>query len=167
MSTPPGADPLAVALPYPDPPVVSGPRVDDAGADDTAMVVSEEQWRVGTEWVVSGRVRLRRRIVTEYRTVEVAVRREIVEVAGDTVDFRDGHLVGVGLDGPPVAAPAPSTPFVAVLREEVPVVTVQVRPYERFTVTTTRVQDAATVHDTVRREQLDVTVHPHQPAEEN
>ena len=162
MSSPPGADPLEVALPYPHPPTAEA-RGDAAGV----VTVSEEQWRVGTEWVVSGRVRIRRRIVTEYRTIEVAVRREIVELDGDTVDFRDGRLVGVALDGPPVAPPDPTAPFVAVLREEVPVVTLQVRPYERLTVTTSRRQSAEAVHDTVRHEQVDITTHPSHPAEEH
>lgn len=136
------------------------------GTDDT-VIVSEEQWHVGTEWVVSGRVRVRRRIVTEYRTIEIAVRREIVELDGDTVDFREGRLVGVGLDGPAVPAPAGAAPFAAVLREEFPLVSMQIRPYERLTVTTTNVPGAATVQDTVRREQLDITTQPFPIPEEN
>jgi hypothetical protein len=121
---------------------------------------------VGTEWIVSGRVRLRRRIVTERRTIDVVVRREVVEFDGEQVDFHDGHLIGTAWDGPSVEQPADPTPFTAVLREEVPIVSLAIRPYERVTVTTTRVQDTATVHDTVQAEHVEITMHPPHDTEE-
>lgn len=137
-------DPLGAALPGPD----------EAFAE---VVASAQTLTVGTEWVVAGHVRVRRRVVTERRTIEVDVRREIVEIEGDDVDFDHGRLFGTALDGPPVAGPSSvPAPFVAVLREEVPRVELDVRAYERLTVTTIRVQDAATVHTAVSREEIDV-----------
>lgn len=63
---------------------------------------------------------VRRRVVTELRTIEVQVRREVLEVE---------HLP---LDGPalPVAG-EPRQALTVVLSEEVPVVRLEVRPYER------------------------------------
>ena len=124
---------------------------------EAAVTVSEQRLAVATEWTVSGRVRVQRRIVTERRTVEIEVRREIVELHGDALDFREGLLVGTELDGPPVERPVgDAQPLVVVLREEVPVVTMQVRPYEQVTLLSTLVSAVDTVTDTVQREQVEM-----------
>jgi len=171
MTSTAGADPLEIALRYPEPP--------DTGAHDATrsggvvgvpgggpeVTVAAERLSVGTEWSVSGKLRLRRRIVTENRTIEVSVRREILELAGDDLDFRDGRLIGTAAGGRPEDQPAERAPFVAVLREEVPVVTLEVRPYERVTVSVMRVQDFETVHDTVQHEQVEITQNPHDTKE--
>lgn len=93
----------------------------DAG--DAAEVVLHQE-RVHVD-VVREAVRavVRRRIVSEVRTIEVTVRREVLEVE---------HLPA---DGPalPVAG-EPRQALTMVLSEEVPVVQLQVQPYERVTV---------------------------------
>jgi hypothetical protein len=65
---------------------------------------------------------VRRRIVTEVRTVEVTVRREVLEVE---------HLPAEASTLP--VAQEPRQALSLVLSEEVPVVTLQVQPYERVT----------------------------------
>ncbi len=166
MSVTPGVDPVEVALQYPEAPDTTTADatptggVSGAPASGPAVTLSAEQLAVGTEWVVSGRLRLRRRIVTERRTVEIEVRREVIELQGETVDFHEGFLVGTALDGPPVQPTGTPAPFVAVLREEVPVITFGVRPYERVTVSMRRVQDTDTVHRTLRHEQVEISTHP-------
>jgi uncharacterized protein (TIGR02271 family) len=97
------------------------------------VVLSGERVLVGTEWVESGRVRLRRRVITETQTIEVVVRREelIVEtmdVAATTPDGSVWH--GTSFDGPAVSEPIVEPPLVLVLSREVPQVTTHVEPYE-------------------------------------
>lgn len=126
-------------------------------ASPAEVVRHEERLTIGTEWVRSGRVRVRRRVVTERRTVEVEVRREVLELEGDDVDFRDGHLVGTDLRGPVVTAPTDSGPVVVVLREEVPEVVLRVAAYERVTVSRSRVEDTQVLEGTLAHEEVDVS----------
>jgi hypothetical protein len=94
----------------------------DAGpAADAEVVLHEERVHVDVAREAVRAV-VRRRIVTEVRTVEVTVRREVLEVE---------HLPA---DGPalPVGA-EPRQALSLVLSEEVPVVTLRVQPYERVT----------------------------------
>lgn len=124
---------------------------------------SAQAWDVDTEWVVTGQVRVRRRVVTERRTVEVEVHREVLEIDGDDLDFHDGRLFGVAVGAVVPDAPTPQSPIVLVLREEVARIVHDVRAYERVTVTTERVTDVETVHDQLRREVVDVDVRPAVP----
>jgi uncharacterized protein (TIGR02271 family) len=137
-----------------------------AAVGTTELTARAETLTVGTEWVVAGRVRVRRRVVTERRTIEVDVRREVLEIDGDDLDFHDGRLVGVAADPAIADAPPPQPPIVVVLREERPRVVHEVHAYERVSVTTERVTDVETVHDALRREVVDVETssaepHPH------
>lgn len=111
------------------------------------VVLHEERLRVDTRHAPYERAVLRRRIVEEVRTVEVTVRREelVVEQAATGVSEVD--------DG----APFPRPPLVVVLSEEVPVVAVQTRPYERVTVDVVAVSRKAEVTETVGREQVDMS----------
>jgi hypothetical protein len=91
----------------------------DGSAADAEVVLHEERVHVD---VVREAVRavVRRRIVTEVRTVEVTVRREVLEIE---------HLPAEGPALP--VAHEPRQALSLVLSEEVPVVTLQVQPYER------------------------------------
>lgn len=113
------------------------------------VVLHEEQLRVATRRVPIEKVTVRRRVVTEVRQVEVTVRREELEVRHVPLDGREQDPVG-----------PPPEPLVVVLSEEVPVVQLAVRPYERVTVHVDRVVDEQTVTETVRRERGEVATEP-------
>jgi stress response protein YsnF len=88
-----------------------------------------------------------RRIVTESQTVEVTLRREVLEV--EYVPVADGQA-----PVPPGRSPAP---VVVVLSEEVPVVTTAVRPYERVVVDVASVERAQEVTARISQERADIT----------
>jgi stress response protein YsnF len=138
----------------PDPPF----DITAAPAQQIVTTLSREQVTVGTEWVISGHVRLRRRVVTDTLTVPITVRREelIIEVI-NAAYTTEGHLVGTDQTG--TAAPEPpgvENPVVLVLHQEVPRVTVRIEPYERVTVDIATTADAVEVASEVRHEQLDL-----------
>lgn len=120
-----------------DYPVTSETEAIAGAGEEAATTLSHEVLQVGTEWAEAGQIRLRRRIVTETRTVEVSVRREELVVDVLDVDERHGALLGTARDGRVSDEPDPQRPLVIVLQEEVPEVSVRLRPYERVTVTTT------------------------------
>lgn len=122
---------------------------------DGAMTVSAEQVYVDTEWTVSGRVRLRRQIETRTETIQVTLRREVLVVDTEDTADADGPLAGVATGTPAVGAPGPvPEPIVLVLREEVPEVSVQIRPYERVSAGVVRTSGEHPVTATARREQV-------------
>jgi len=119
-----------------DPLTTTGPEV----------VLHEERLRVGTRPVPVERLVLRRRITTEVRQVEVTVRREVLEVQRDTLSEQDA------------SGPARTQePLVVVLSEEVPVVQLQTRPYERVRVDIETVTEQQQVTGTVGRERAELT----------
>ena len=129
------------------PPPVTGP------GQHAAVVLFGDQVIVGTQWVVSGRVRLRRHVITETVMIPVVVRREelVVETmdvaaAPDDPDVWRGTAVPgpapplprVGGRGPPRAGGPPAAraggpPVHVVLRREIPDIGVHVEPYELAT----------------------------------
>jgi len=121
-------------------------------------VLHEQHDRVGVQQVVTGVVRVRRRIVTETRQVDVTVRREVLEFdpplppgsRGDDVfdvDAEAGHRSG----------PGAGEQIVVDLREEVPVVVTEVRPVERVRIGVRRVPGAAEVTTTTSREEVEIS----------
>lgn len=123
------------------------------------MVLREQRDRVGLERVVTGVVRVRRRIVTETRQVEVTVRREVLEVdppvapgtTGDEVfdiDADSGNRRGAGGSDRDVLLD---------LRAEFPIVGIEVRAVERVRIGVRRVPGAAEVVTTTEREQIEIT----------
>lgn len=64
-------------------------RILDPGADDVAVTRSEERLVVRTEAVPVRRVRIRKVIVSEERTVTVTVRREELRVEEEPLDGTD------------------------------------------------------------------------------
>ena len=120
----------------------SGPTTDDA------MTRSEEQLRVGTERVQTGKARLRKYVVTEDVTTTVPVSREEVRIEREPIT--DGN-VGEALSGPAIS----EEEHEVVLHAERPVVAKEAVPVERVRLDVDTVTDQETVSDTVRKEQID------------
>lgn len=115
--------------------------------DAPQVVLHQERLDAGVDRVAVRAV-LRKRITTEVRQVEVTVRREVLEVE---------HLP---VTDQGAAAPVPvgdREPLVIVLSEEVPVVELRTRPYERVTVGVERVTEQRDVSAPVDTEHADVT----------
>jgi uncharacterized protein (TIGR02271 family) len=148
---PPGRDDLTAlhrhyAL---GPPVGAAP----GPAPDTAAVTRyEERLRVGAQTFVTGRVRVRKRLVTEQQTVTVPVTREEI-----TIEHLDAPA-----DGPPgpgagtAGAPLSEEVLDVVRYEERVVVTTEVVPVERVRVVRHVVTTPQVVEGTVRREVVEV-----------
>jgi len=121
----------------------SGPTTDDA------MTRSEEQLRVGTESVETGRARLRKYIVTENVTQTVPVSREEVRIEREPIT--DSNYDSA-MSGPELS----EEEHEVVLHAERPVVDKEVRPVERVRLGTETTTDTETVSEEVRREEIDV-----------
>ena len=115
------------------------------GSVDAEVVLHEERVRVDVAREAVRAV-VRRRIVTEVRTVEVTVRREVLEVE---------HLPAEGPALP--VSHEPRQALSLVLSEEVPVVTLQVQPYERVTLEVEPVAAEERVTTTRGEERVDLT----------
>lgn len=125
-------------------------RHPDAAHDAAEVVLREQRLSVTTVRVPTERIVLRRRIVTEVRQLEVTLQREELEVQRLPLDPQDtaGRLAAPGV---------PAAPLVIVLSEQVPVVQLQTRPYQRVTVCVEAVAGEQQVHEQVSREQAEVT----------
>ena len=120
----------------------SGPTTDDA------MTRSEEQLRVGTEKVETGRARLRKYIVTEQKTVTVPVQREEVRLEREPItDANRGQAMSGG--------DITEEEHEVVLTEERPVIQKEVVPVERVKLAKETVADQVEVSEEVRKEQID------------
>jgi len=127
-------------------------RTSAAEPSEASVVVrSEERLRVGNQLVPVERVRVRRRVVTETRTVQVEVRREELVLERLPVEA-SGRAADSGPTGP--TDPAGPREVVLELREEVPVVTTRVRPVERVWVWVARVAGTQQVATTLSREEI-------------
>jgi uncharacterized protein (TIGR02271 family) len=132
-----------------------------SGHPDVVMTLRQEQLRVGAEWVAAGRVRVRRRVVSETRTVQVTLRREELVLDTDAAVAVHGATVGIMFDGPAVAAPTgPVEPLVIVLREERPEIVTRLYPYERVTVHVDLAATEQQIDSPVRTEAVDYAVQP-------
>ena len=137
-------------------PIATGPPVAPAGARDGSMTRSEEQLRVSTQRVVSGRVRVVKYVVTEEVQVTVPIRREEIRLEelpadGEDVPVSTGEsLLPPGTD----QLPGTGLPEEIVLHAERPVVGVEVVPVERVRLRTVTVTDQEQVTDRVQREQV-------------
>ncbi len=127
----------------PDPDAIPAP------ADGPVVVRSEEQLTTGVESVAVRRVRIRKVVVTEERTVTVQVRRE-------ELHLDDEPITG----GESTSSARGDREVVVVLHEERPVLTTEVVAVERARIATYRVNEEQTVTDEVRREVVDVTDTP-------
>ena len=122
---------------------VSGPTTDDA------MTRSEEELRVGTRERESGRVRLRKYVVTEEVQQTVPVQREEVRI--ERVPITDGNL-DRAMDGPEIS----DEEHEVVLHEEEPVVEKRTVPKERVRLAKDTITAEEQVSEQVRKEQIDV-----------
>ncbi|MEP6560286.1 MAG: PRC and DUF2382 domain-containing protein [Nakamurella sp.] len=121
----------------------SGPNTDDA------MTRSEEQLRVSTERVESGRARLRKYVVTEQQTVTVPVSHEEVRLEREPITDanRDDALAGGIIT---------EEEHEVVLHAERPVVTTEAVPVERVRLSTETVTEQESVTGEVRKEQVEL-----------
>ena len=120
----------------------SGPNTDDA------MTRSEEELRVGTAERETGRVRLRKYVVTENVTRTVPVRREEVRLEREPITDanRDQALSGADIS---------EEEHEVVLHEEEPVVEKRVVAKERVSLGKETVTDEREVSEEVRKEQIE------------
>jgi uncharacterized protein (TIGR02271 family) len=121
---------------------VSGPETDDA------MTRSEEELRVGTAQRESGRVRLRKYVVTEDVTTTVPVSREEVRLEREPITDanRDAATSGAEIS---------EEEHEVVLREEEVVVDKRAVPKERVRLDKDTVTEDREVSETVRKEQVE------------
>ncbi len=123
------------------------------------LVLSAERAQVRIETVPVERVRLRRVVVTEERTITVTVRKEVLELERtplpDAVSA-DAVLADVGAQ-PTGRVGSEQDDVVVVLREERPVVSLEVVPVERVTLRRSTVTTEQTLTADLRSEQVDLT----------
>jgi uncharacterized protein (TIGR02271 family) len=122
---------------------VSGPTTDDA------MTRSEEELRVGTAERESGRVRLRKYVVTEEVQQTVPVRREEVRVEREPITEAN---VDRAMDGPEIS----EEEHEVVLHEEEPVVEKRAMPKERVRLDKDTITAEQQISEQVRKEQIDI-----------
>ena len=120
----------------------SGPTTDDA------MPRSEEQLKVGTEQVESGRARLRKYVVTENVTTTVPVSHEEVRLEREPITDAN---VGDALSGGDIT----EEEHEVILHAEQPVVQKETVPVERVRLGTETVTENQEVTEQVRKEQID------------
>lgn len=120
----------------------SGPTTDEA------MTRSEERLKVGTEKVETGRVRLRKYVVTEEQTVTVPVEREEVRLEREPITDANREDA---LDGPAIS----EEEHEVVLTEERPVVQKEAVPVERVRLAKDTVVEEEQVSEQVRKEQIE------------
>jgi uncharacterized protein (TIGR02271 family) len=116
---------------------------------DEAMTRSEEQLKVGIQRVESGRVRLRKHVVTENVTQTVPVSHEEVRLEREPITDAN---IGNALDGPAIS----EEEHEVVLHAETPVVQKEAVPVERVRVDTDTVTEQQQVTEQVRKEQIEL-----------
>jgi uncharacterized protein (TIGR02271 family) len=121
---------------------VSGPETDDA------MTRSEEEIAVGTRSRESGRVRLRKYVVTENVTKTVPVTREEVRIEREPITDAN---VDDALDGPEIS----EEEHEVTLHAEEPVVEKRTVPKERVRLDRDTVTEEQTVSEEVRKERIE------------
>ena len=125
----------------------SGPNTDDA------MTRSEEELLVGKAQRETGRVRLRKYVVTEQVQTTVPVQREEVRIERETITEANRDRA---LDGPEISEEAHEV----VLHEEVPVVEKQTVPKERVSLQKDTLTDEREVSEEVRKERIETDGDP-------
>lgn len=120
--------------------------VADRGTDEGRMTLHEERVDVGTERVETGRVRLRKHVVTDQKTVTVPVEREEYEVVREPVT--DGGTADRGALGDDEVEVA--------VHEERPVIDKDVVATEEVGVQRNTVTDERDVTTDVSHEEVDV-----------
>jgi uncharacterized protein (TIGR02271 family) len=113
--------------------------------EPVSVIRSEERLSVTTVRTATERIRIRKVVVTDERTITVQLRREELVIEREP------------LDAPQQADDAePPAPITLVLHAEQPVLTTRVVPTERVSVLVDRIVQMRTVSDSVRSERVDV-----------
>jgi uncharacterized protein (TIGR02271 family) len=123
-------------------------RPRDRDETDEAMTRSEEELHVGTRRVESGRVRLRKSVVTEMVTKTVPVSHEEVRVEREPITDANRDAA---LDGPEIS----EDEHEVLLHEEQPVVEKDVVAKERVRLATDTVAGEQEVSEEIRKEQIE------------
>jgi len=131
---------------------VSGPETDGA------MTRSEEEVSVGTAQRETGRVRLKKHVVTENVTQTVPVRREEVRLEREPITDAN---VGEATSGPELS----EEEHEVTLHAEEPVAEKRVVPKERVRLDKDVTTEQARVSETARKEQIDLVDGEGEPAE--
>ncbi|GII05083.1 DUF2382 domain-containing protein [Planobispora takensis] len=116
-------------------------------ASDDAMTRSEERLDVGTESQETGRVRLRKYIVTEEQQMTVPVTREEARIEREPIT---GDNLDEALRGPELT----ESEHEITLHEERPVITTETVPVERVRLTKDQITDEETISEQVRKERI-------------
>jgi len=119
-----------------------GAPVTTPSTTDGSMTLSEEQVKVGTRQVETGRVRLRKYIVTEQVTQTVPVSHEEVRIEREPLTGTEAGIIGEDVQE-------------IVLHGEEPVVSKTAVATERISLGTDTVTEQARVDETVRKEQFE------------
>ena len=115
---------------------------------------SEEELQLSSTWRPVERLRVRKRVVSEERTVTLTLRREELVVEQEPV--RDGPVTL----GPP---PPVREPLVVTVSEEQAVITTRVVPVEQVRVVVEGVVEEHEVRTELRSERIDVVPEPLPP----
>jgi uncharacterized protein (TIGR02271 family) len=116
---------------------------------DDAMTRSEEELHVGTERQATGRVRLRKYVVTENEQVTVPVSREEVRVEREPITDAN---IDSATSGPEIT----ESEHEVVTHEERPVVAKETVPKERVRLDKDTVTEEKTISEEVRKERIEV-----------
>jgi uncharacterized protein (TIGR02271 family) len=126
----------------------------DAATPAGWIVRSEEQLRVSTRRVPTERLRVRKVIVTEEKTVTVTIRREEFQLTREPLDSAASDIDLAGDDDRGARVEGGID---LVLHEERVVVSTQVVPVERLHISVERVAGLVDVTGEVRQERIDIT----------
>lgn len=125
----------------------------EPGQEPITVVRSEERLDVRTVYTPTERLRIRKVIVTEERTVTVTLRREELVL--------EHEPLGASLDGGELGSSKESPePVTLVLHAEEPVLTTRVVPVERVHVAIDRIVAMQSTTETVRKERVDIRTEP-------
>ena len=144
---------LHYGLSYTSPPFPAEPVPPLPVSAPDAMTRSEEQMHVGTETAETGRVRLRKVIVTEQVTKTVPVSHEEVRVEREPITAANVDEAMTGED-------LSTAEHEVILHAERPVVTTETVPVERVRLSKDTVAGETTVTGEVRHEQIDTERDP-------
>ncbi len=128
-------------------PTVPGTAAPQQSTDE-AMTRSEERLRVGVEGQDTGRVHLRKYVVTEDQQQTVPVRKEKLRIEREPINDQNRERA---MSGPDIS----EADFELVQHEEHPVVSKETVPVERVRLTKDESTENQTVRGKVRRERID------------
>lgn len=120
-------------------------QFDHADAQRQSVLRSEERLRASTETVETGRVRLRKYVVTAQQNITVPIRREEVHVTREPVKAGEVTDARIAEEEREV-----------ILHEERPVVVKEIVAVERVSLDIETIQENREVTDTIRREEVKV-----------